>query len=352
MLISHKKRLYDIPDRRKIHTTPIPRLGGLSFFPVILITVFGILGGIHLLGYEKEFVPPPHFEYLYGSLFVIAGCTLLYLVGVMDDLIGVGYKKKFLVQFIAALPEIFYGIWFNSLAGIFGIWDIPACIGIPLTILFVVFVTNAINFIDGIDGLASGLCSIALIILGLMCALQKQFYLALLAFTSFGVIIPFWFYNVYGNAKRGHKLFMGDSGCLTLGFIISMLIIQLSKKEVATGSFASYNLLLALSTIIVPAFDVVRLVLHRLRAGKNPFLPDKNHIHHKLLRIGISQHAVMFILLGLALFFIILNFLLLNIIPSTAIVITDIVLWTAMHLMLNGAIKKYEMKINNGSQEI
>ena len=256
LLISHKKHLYDVPNERKIHTDPVPRLGGLCFFPVILITLFCILGGIYLVGYEEELIP--QLKYLYGSLFVIAGCTLLYLVGVTDDLIGVGYNKKFLVQFIATLPVILYGLWFNSFAGILGIWDVPAYIGIPFTILFIVFVTNALNLIDGIDGLASGLCAIALITIGLMYAIQKHFYLALLAFTTLGVIIPFWFYNVYGNEKRGHKLFMGDSGSRILGFIISVLIIQISKQEIAIDGFTNHNMLLALSTMIVPALDALR----------------------------------------------------------------------------------------------
>ena len=109
----------------------------------------------------------------------------------------------------------------------------------------------------------------------------------MLALATLGILIPFWFYNVFGNAQRGHKLFMGDTGSLTIGYILSFLVIQLSvvhsDGEVRTNPY----MVIAFSTLLVPLLDVFRVVLHRLRKGRNPFLPDKNHIHHKLLRTGM-----------------------------------------------------------------
>lgn len=198
----------------------------------------------------------------------------------------------------------------------------------------VVYITNAINLIDGIDGLASGLSCISLFVLGIICTVEGDELYALLAFSTFGVIVPFWFYNVFGNAKRGHKLFMGDTGSLILGYIISLLVIHLSRtdnQEVA----GHYNMVLAFSTLIVPLFDVVRVVMHRLREKKNPFLPDKNHFHHKLLRTGLRPRAVMVAILFIALFFIVLNWLLDDILGTTGLLITDIVLWTLLQLGIN-----------------
>ena len=106
---------------------------------------------------------------------------------------------------------------------------LPSWVGIPLTVLIVVYITNAINLIDGIDGLASGLSCIALTVLAAICISNGSYFYALLALATLGILIPFWFYNVFGNAQRGHKLFMGDTGSLTIGYILSFLVIQLSQ---------------------------------------------------------------------------------------------------------------------------
>lgn len=345
LLISYKKRLFDIPDERKVHTIPVPRLGGLSFFPVILITMCLMLGIRYYLGYPIENLSP--YVVLYEFLFFAVGITMLYLTGVTDDLIGVGYRYKFLVQIAAALLLVWSGEWFNSLGGLFGIYDLPVYIGIPVTLFVVVYITNAINLIDGIDGLASGLCCIALVVLGMMCTLQGEYIFAMLAFTTFGVIVPFWFYNVFGNAKRGHKLFMGDAGSLTLGYIISLLVIHLSRIDMNEGEAGQVNLVLSFSTLIVPLFDVVRVVMHRVREGKNPFMPDKNHFHHKLLRTGMRPRIVMVTILFVALFFIVLNWLLIDLMRMTGLLITDIVLWILLQLGINHGIKKKQRNQEN-----
>ena len=342
LLVSYKKRLFDVPDSRKVHTTPIPRLGGLSFFPVILITMCLILGIRFTMGFPIENLPVV--QILCEFLFFAVGCMMLYLIGVTDDLIGVGYRYKFLVQIIAGLLIIFPGEWFNNLGGLFGICHLPSYLGIPFTLLMIVYITNAINLIDGIDGLASGLSCIALAVLGTMCVAQEEYIYALLAFTTFGVIVPFWFYNVFGNAQRGHKLFMGDTGSLTLGYIISLLVIHLSVVNNSGQVIGNPDMVLACSTLIIPCFDVVRVVLHRLRNGRNPFLPDKNHFHHKLLRTGMRPRMVMITILFISLFFIGLNYLFINIIGSSWLLVLDIVLWTAMQLGINWQIKSHKEK--------
>ena len=330
LLISYKKRLFDQPDSRKVHTMPIPRLGGISFFPVILITLCFILGLWSYIGYPIDDLPADEF------LFFTVGGMMLFLIGVADDLIGVSYRYKLLVQILAALLMVCPGEWLNSLGGLFGIYELPGVLGILLTLFIVVYITNAINLIDGIDGLASGLSCISLFVLGLMCVVQGELIYALLAFSTFGVIVPFWFYNVFGNAKRGHKLFMGDTGSLILGYIISLLAIHLSRIDIAGGSPADHtSLALAFSTLIVPLFDVVRVVMHRLREKKNPFLPDKNHFHHKLLRTGMRPRMVMVTILFIALFFIGLNWLLVEWVGMTWLLVIDIVLWMLIQLTIN-----------------
>lgn len=335
LLISYKKRLFDLPDSRKVHQVPVPRLGGISFFPVILISSCFILGVRVSTGFPIVELPAHEF------LFFTVGGMMLFLIGVADDLIGVGYRYKFLVQIIAAFLIVCPGEWFNTLGGLFGIYELPVALGVLFTLFVVVYITNAINLIDGIDGLASGLSCIALSVLGIICMVEGDEIYAQLAFATLGVIVPFWFYNVFGNAKRGHKLFMGDTGSLILGYIISLLVIHLSRNDMSeTNEEAHSHMVLAFSTLIVPLFDVVRVVIHRLREGKSPFLPDKNHFHHKLLRTGMRPRQVMVTILFIALFFIGINGLLADMLNITILLMLDIVLWTLMQLGINRAIRR------------
>lgn len=333
LLVSYRKRLFDLPDSRKVHTCPVPRLGGISFLPAIVITFALIMGFRILHGIPVENLPLS--RTLYEFLFYIVGAMLLYLTGVQDDLIGVGYRRKFLIQILAALLLVSCGDWIRSLGGLFGIYDLPAWLGIPLTVFLVVYITNAINLIDGIDGLASGLCCISLAMLAYMHIYVGQYVYAFLALATLGILIPFWCYNVFGNAQKGHKLFMGDTGSLTLGYILSFLVIHLSFVHFDEVEHTNPSLAIALSTLIVPLFDVVRVVLHRVRNGKSPFLPDKNHFHHKLLRTGMRVRWVMITILAISLFFIGLTFVLLPYCNVTFILIIDVVLWIALHLYLD-----------------
>lgn len=333
LLISYKKRLFDIPDARKVHTTPIPRLGGFSFLPVIIITMGVITGLRYCLDCPLLNISVEHT--LNQFLFFASSAMLLYLVGIQDDLIGVSYRYKFLVQVLAASLLILSDTWINSLGGIFGIYDLPPVLGILFTIFVVVYITNAINLIDGIDGLASGLCCISLFALGLMHIFREQYIYAQLAFATLGVLVPFWCYNVFGNAQRGHKIFMGDAGSLMLGYVLSFLIIHLSIVDPRFPGGGNEDMIIAFSTLIVPLFDVVRVVIHRLRCHKNPFLPDKNHFHHKLLRAGLSPHATMLAILVIALFFVGLNVVLVTRINVTLLLFLNIILWTLMHLHIN-----------------
>lgn len=332
LLISHKKRLFDMPDERKVHHAPIPRLGGLAFFPVMLITIGGLVLVHHLMGLNSGAMQG---EAPYEYLALLVGSMMLFLVGLADDLIGVGYKKKFMVQILAASLLVASGVWIKSLDGLFGVYQVSPLFGMPFTVLIVVYVTNAINLIDGIDGLASGLCAISLVALAGLHIWLGLYSYALLCISALGVIMPFWYYNVFGNEMRGRKLFMGDSGSLSQGYIISFLMIHLSTVDVHPRAVSDYNMVLAFTTMLVPLLDVVRVVGHRLRNKKNPFLPDKNHIHHKLLRCGLKVRQVMVSICLLSLMFILINVALIGDINITYILGIDIVVWIVFHLILD-----------------
>lgn len=340
LFVSHKKHLFDMPDARKVHTAPIPRLGGLAFLPVILVTVFLIMG-IYL--FVTDFQNTPSLVRFFQMLmFLFAGMTLLYLVGEADDLVGVGYRYKFLIQTVAAALIVLSGNWLGSFAGLFGIENVPAWIGMPVTILAIIFITNAINLIDGIDGLASGLSIISLLTLTVLLLMNSSFSYTLFAVATLGIVLVFWFYNVFGNAMKGHKLFMGDTGSLTLGYILSFLTIHLSQD--ISGEHGKWQMIVAFSSLLVPMFDVVRVSLHRIRKGRSPFLPDKNHIHHKLIRAGMKKTGhVLVTILGIDLFFIVFNALLAGRLNITLLLFCDIAIYTSLQFIINRFIRK-----NNG----
>ncbi|MBR4923197.1 MAG: undecaprenyl/decaprenyl-phosphate alpha-N-acetylglucosaminyl 1-phosphate transferase, partial [Bacteroidaceae bacterium] len=287
LVISLRKRLFDIPDFRKIHQHPISRLGGVTFFPVIMLVMCAItLIGLHIKGFSDQFFSNHIVDEM---LCLTAGLVLLYIIGVCDDLIGVRYGRKLLVQVFAASFLPFAGLYVVDFYGLFGVDVVSPFIGIPLTILLTVFVTNAINLIDGIDGLASGLCMIALLIFGTAFALNGVWMYSLLAFVCLGVLIPFFLYNVFGNAEHGSKIFMGDTGSLTLGFILSLFSVKyILLLSTDSSAVSGTPIVWVFSLLLVPCLDVCRVVLNRLQRKANPFKPDKTHIHHKFLMMGFS----------------------------------------------------------------
>jgi UDP-N-acetylmuramyl pentapeptide phosphotransferase/UDP-N-acetylglucosamine-1-phosphate transferase len=339
LVISHKHQLYDIPDSRKIHDTPVPRLGGLSFFPVIVVSISLIMAVRYLMGYDVIYVPER--TVLVEFLFLLAGATMLYVVGVGDDMIGITYRSKFIAQIICGVLLAVSGLWLHDLDGFFGFNVIRARYSYPLTIFIVVYITNAFNLIDGVDGLASGLVILALSAFGLIFIKERQLIYALVSFSTLGVVVPFWFYNVFGNQKRGHKLFMGDTGSLTLGFIISFLALRICLTG-AQGLNTTNHVIVAISSLLVPSFDVLRVAVHRIRKGRNPFKPDRNHIHHKLLRAGMRKTYVLISIIGLSIFYIVFNYFLNPYLNVTYILIIDFALWIGLHAIINHYIKKVE----------
>lgn len=336
LVISHRKRLFDQPDSRKVHHRPISRLGGVTFFPVILIVMCTI--GL-LQFYEMEKITS---SVISESLCLVAGLMLLYMIGVCDDLIGVRYRRKFEVQILAAAFLPFAGLSIQNLGGLFGWYEISPLVGVPLTMLLTVFLINAINLIDGIDGLASGLCMVAITLFGVSFAWHGSWMYALLAFASVGVLVPFFFYNVFGNANRGHKIFMGDTGSLTLGFILSVMVVKYVSVMVQESSrLDGAPVVMAFSVLLVPSLDVCRVVLNRFRRRVHPFKPDKSHIHHKFLNMGFTPRRSMILIQLMAVAFIVLTLVLLRIgLLAPVVFILDILVWTLMNVWFSRIISR------------
>lgn len=339
LIISLRKRLFDVPDERKVHKRPIPRLGGVTFFPVILFSLCVFTAVRLMTGHGP--VDTSTTDLVCEFLFLTGGLTLLYIVGIADDLIGVRYRKKFLVQIISAAMFPLSGLYINNFYGLFGIYLIPAEVGIPLTMLLVVFITNAINLIDGIDGLASGLSMVALLVFGVLFVHFRMWSYAMLAFVTVGVIIPFFSYNVFGSADLGRKIFMGDTGSLTLGYILSFFVIKYCMYEPdMLLTMKTSPVLVSFSVLMVPCLDVIRVVLRRARNKRPLFMPDKTHIHHKFLAMGFSpRRALVTIQLMSACFcaFTIVAILYMN---NTLVFVIDVVVWTLLNLWFDHVISK------------
>ncbi len=328
------KQLFDKPSERKIHHGSVPRLGGLTFFPVsifsigVVVAVFTLLAPTSALAF---WIAPDWVDKHYVRLLLaLCAAMILYVFGVADDLNGVRYRNKFLAQIVAGLLMCLSGVWLDNLQGIFGLNELSPWVGWPITVFAIVFITNAINFIDGIDGLASGLCSIGLVYYGCTLSLYGKGGYALLAFSALGAVLAFMWYNLHGTAEKKNKIFMGDTGSLFLGLLLAAMGITLNR--VAIGNSAGINpFALAFAPLIVPCFDVLRVVLHRVRHHKNPFKPDKNHIHHKFMALGMSQRHVLVIILCMSIAMIAISNTLAAYLNVNVVLIADFVLWMAFN---------------------
>ncbi|MDE5869818.1 MAG: undecaprenyl/decaprenyl-phosphate alpha-N-acetylglucosaminyl 1-phosphate transferase, partial [Muribaculaceae bacterium] len=295
LLIAFRCNLYDTIDDRKIHSGIVPRLGGLSFLPALGVTLCLVVG------VDMRYCPLPLTPEITVEtvelLFLAAALLVIYLLGIADDLIGVRYRTKFLFQIISGTLLVVSGLWVKNLYGFLWIWETAPWFGALLAIFLTVYLLNAMNLIDGIDGLASGLSIVALAWYSFIFYHTGEYVSMLIAAATLGTLLPFFYFNVFGKASAQTKIFMGDTGSLTIGLILVYLSLKLTDA-VPQDCMKNYNLfILAVAPIIIPCFDVVRVFLHRIRKGRNPFLPDKSHIHHKLLALGFGQSKALIVIL-------------------------------------------------------
>lgn len=338
--IAHRRHLFDDTGGRKIHTGRVPRLGGIAFLPSILCSValaIGVLVKVtdYPLVIESGTVLVP-------LLFAICSMMLLYLVGFADDLVGVRYRDKFIIQIICAVLTLCSGVWLSNLYGFLWCWRIPDFVSWILTGFLIVYVTNAINLIDGIDGLASGISALALAFFGWMFYLEGELIYSMIAWSGCATLLAFFFYNVFGSTSRRTKIFMGDTGSLSVGMVIAFLMLELMSRPLPVQFSRVNPFLLAISPLIIPLFDLVRVFIHRLRCRRNPFLPDRSHIHHKLMAVGLHPSAVLSILLGCSVVTILFNVLLSPFVNVNILILIDVVTWIVVNMILTRRIRVRE----------
>ncbi len=291
--VAKAKNLYDLPGLRKSHKNNTPTLGGVAIFAGVLIAT-------------SMFINTSSFhEFKY----IVAAITIIFFIGIKDDILVIAPNKKLIGEFFAAfILIIFADVRITSLHGFLGIHEIPYLASALLTLFVIIVILNGINLIDGIDGLASSVGIITATTFGIWFFLIGQYQYAIIAITLIGSLLAFLRYNIYHGT---YKIFMGDTGSLIIGLILSIFAIkfnQFSTKEIANEYALASAPAVSIGILIVPLFDTLRVFYIRIKNKRSPFSADKNHVHHRLLKLGYSHLGSTLRILIVNILFIALSF--------------------------------------------
>lgn len=287
------KNLFDEPNERTSHTTMIPTLGGVAFYVAIVFS----------LTFWVNFGDGSVIQY------IISAITIVTFIGLKDDILGVEAFQKLMGQMFAAIVLVIWAdIRITSLYGIFGVNELPYIISVLFTIFTILVIVNSFNLIDGINGLSASIGIVASLTFGVWFYLiDEKSEMAILAFTLIGVLVSFLRYNLSPS-----KIFMGDTGSLLVGIIVSVLAINIIELNGHSDSHYVFQSgpALAMGILGYPLFDLLRSFSIRIANGHSPFKPDRNHIHHLLLDNGFSHDisTVIIVLLNLGIISIVFAF--------------------------------------------
>jgi UDP-GlcNAc:undecaprenyl-phosphate/decaprenyl-phosphate GlcNAc-1-phosphate transferase len=328
--IAEQKKLYDLPDARKLHTKPIASLGGV-----------GIYAGFFLASMLSiSLALNPEFQYFF------AAATVIFFLGIKDDIVILSATKKFLGQVAAAAIIIHMAnIRITSMHGLFGITDLPEAFSLALSYITIIVIINAFNLIDGVDGLAATLGLLT------MCVFGGYFYMvnlpaySVLSFSLAGSLIAFLIFNYHPA-----KIFMGDSGSLLLGLVNAILVIKfITIADSATVVYPIQSAVaVGFAILMVPLSDTLRVFSIRIFNGRSPFSPDRNHIHHILLDRGMNHKLVTFSCLLLNMAFISLayfgrsmgpTYVMLAILSASLIILAMVLFFKRVQPSMNHALK-------------
>ena len=278
--IAKMKHLFDDPtESRKIHSEKTPSMGGMMIFAGILFS-FLLWLPIDKIGVIKYLVP---------------AMLIMFFVGMKDDIIGTAPAKKLAAHLFCAFIMVFMAnVKLTGLHGLFGIREIPEYVGIMLSIFTYIVIINAFNLIDGVDGLAAGVGLIAASFFGAWFYYANDWTYAILSFAIAGSLLGFLRFNF-----NPAKVFMGDSGSLTIGFLMAVLAIELIEYKATDLPNVIDKIskpILAMSILVYPLVDTIRVFTIRILSGVSPFRADRNHIHHRLLDLGLSHRQTVVVI--------------------------------------------------------
>jgi len=278
--VAEMKKLFDMPDERKVHHSPITPLGGLGIFAGF---AFGCLLTLH-------------FNQSTDLQYFMAASLVIFFLGLKDDILIISPVKKFIGQVLAAFIIIYYGgIQIRSMNGFLGIYQLPEMFSLLLTYFAVIVVINSFNLIDGIDGLAGSLGLLSSVVFGIYFLNVNMLPYAVISFSLAGSLLAFLIFNF-----QPAKIFMGDTGSLLVGTINAILVIKFIN--VANSEDVSFRITaspaVGFTILMVPLLDTLRVFGIRILHRRSPFSPDRNHIHHLLLDKGFSHKAITFFLVA------------------------------------------------------
>jgi UDP-GlcNAc:undecaprenyl-phosphate/decaprenyl-phosphate GlcNAc-1-phosphate transferase len=335
IMVSFKFHLVDKPNERSVHKNPIPRLGGAAIF---LSTIAGTV--ISRTGLQAIITWPVFFTTV----------TLLFMVGIWDDLKNISARLRLLIQICCAVSLAASGIRLSSLYGVFGIHELGIFWQYIMTVLIITGTTNAFNLIDGIDGLAGGLGVISITVLVFL-SLKLQLYpLVILLIAFSGALIGFLKYNM-----NPAKIFMGDGGSLVLGYLISaasILLIETANKNPHLIRPSNVAILIT-AILVIPVFDSIRVFIYRMLKGKSPFAADKTHIHHLFLVFGLNHRKTTYALYLFSFLLIMLALLLPNATGMSFAIISMVFIFQSITeiLRLNQGVVKWTAIIKKMERE-
>jgi len=336
--IAKKKHLVVRPNKRMSHTGEIPNIGGIDICFSFLLTY---------LVFE--------FNDFQQSQFLLIGVLAIMAVGLVDDILILSPAAKLLGETLAGIALVgFADIRLTNLHGIFGITDIGLVPSYLLSIFVLISIINAINLIDGVDGLASGLGMLYCLFFAIYFLLVGETNWAILSICLIGSLAVYFCYNVFGSKQ---KIFMGDSGSLLLGYMLTAFVFNFCEinayHEVPEAFHMSAAPAVAICVLSVPIFDTIRVSLTRIKNHKSPFNADKNHIHHLLLRTGLNHIQTTGVLLAVSLLLIALgiigrnwNFWILVISDFLICTILTIILWRIIDYKNEKSQMSNDMTIN------
>lgn len=305
--VAKAKNLYDTPGRRKSHKNNVPTLGGTAIFAGLILAMTLFVDG----------QVSAHLRYF------VASAIIIFFIGVKDDIMGLGPVKKLVAQIIAAVIIAVPGhLRFSSLHGFLGIYHIPDAYSVILTVFVIIVVINSFNLIDGIDGLAAFTGIVTSSAFGIWFWLNGYYSFTILAAGLSGALLAFLRFNL---SNGNNKIFMGDTGALLIGLVLSILTIKFNEANAdhtTMGHMVSAPAV-SIAILVIPLFDTLRVFVIRMYQGTSPFRADKQHIHHRLLRIGLSHIQASLVLAVFNLLFILVAFLLdfLGVLPLTGILL-------------------------------
>ena len=287
--VAKLKHLYDEPDERTVHDYSIPTLGGLAIFSGFTVSSL----------FFCDILLIPELKY------VVAGTIILFFIGIKDDILVIAPLTKLIGQIVVTFIIISASdLELTNIHGFFGITSIPRYVGIPLTIFVFLVIINGFNLIDGIDGLSASIGVVAAGSLGIWFFLVKEYQYAILAASVIGALLGFLRYNVF---SKKNKIFMGDTGSLILGLIITVLIVKFNEMNIQKDfEYSKYGApAISIAILTIPLFDTLRVMFIRFFQKKPLFKPDKQHIHHVFIELGFSHKQAVAIIVIINILFIV-----------------------------------------------